>query len=77
MTELIQKQTEAAPDAPRLIYGRDNAGQILKPWEVRMNEAALRLLRSNPSLIRFQGSAIKTGPLIEAAKVVISASYVL
>ena len=40
-----------------------------------MNEAALRLLRSDPSLIRFQGSAIKTGPLIEAVKVVISASY--
>ena len=64
----INDQKKMNPDAPRLLYGRGHSAKI-KPYEEVMNKAALELLYANPSLISWDGSRVKTQPLIDAAKI--------
>ena len=73
MRTLIDAQTALNEEAPRIIYGRNNAAQELKAHEHAMNAAALTLLESEPKLISFEGKQIRTGPLIAAAKEMVAA----
>ena len=53
ISELLFKQRAAALDAPRLLYGRDDANLPLTPHHIGMNAAALELLQANPWLVKF------------------------
>ena len=70
----LAQQRAVNSAAPRVIYGRNNAEQQLKPHEVATNAAAVTLLENDPSLLTFEGSILRTGPLIDAAKKVVAAS---
>ena len=72
---LIEEQEALNPGAPRLIYGRGTREPI-KQYETAMNAAALGLLHKNARLVSWDGARLKIGPLVDEAKIVVSASFV-
>ena len=72
---LIEEQDALNPGAPRLIYGRGTLEPI-KPYEEAMNAEALVLLQKSARLVSWDGARLKVGPLVNEAKIVVSATFV-
>ena len=54
----------------------DEAREPIKQYETAMNAAALGLLHKNARLVSWDGARLKIGPLVDEAKIVVSASFV-
>jgi hypothetical protein len=59
----------------RLIFGRNNPSQDLTAYQLAMNKAAIDVLKKDGTLVRWEGSNLKVGGLIDAAKSVVDVNF--